>query len=136
MKIQLEIKQYDPYIASYLMPGIYKAGLYSSTGKTYLANALKKYYSYGYNVYSVTYNDILIANREGRKIELPKLQPNALVIIDRYDMYRGQLVEDIEKLSYDSAVIIDTKLGYKISKSSKECDIEIPKSRWIVIEEV
>ena len=84
--------------------GVYTAGIYSATGKTYLYSLLRKYAK---NIaVAVTYDDLRFDIDIEKEIE--KVKPK-LVLFDRYAMYEGRFDKLIEKIANSCIVIVDYK---------------------------
>ena len=90
--------------------GIYQLGDESGTGKTRLCNLLIDYRTIGKPVVGYSYRDYI------RKQQLSDYINDGLkmIVIDRYDMYNGEMVADIIKLSEECIVLIDCKSIPKI----------------------
>ncbi|MBR5484907.1 MAG: hypothetical protein IKV41_00150 [Oscillospiraceae bacterium] len=82
--------------------GLYNFEDRSSTGKTYLCNLLKAYNRDGEPVWGYTYDDF----RNGVSIRKAIEEGYKLVVIDRYDMYYGEMLEDINELAKNCIVLV------------------------------
>lgn len=100
-------------------------------GKTFLAKLLIKYQAYGEPVASYTYADKI----HGTPIETI-LTPNKfkLIMIDRYDMYKGYGIELAEECARNSIVLIDCKYSGGLSDIDKWCYLEV-KGDTIVVDD-
>lgn len=91
-------------------------------GKTFLANLLREYQSYGEPVASYTYNDKL----NGKPIESVLISNKfKLIMIDRYDMYKGDGIDLIEECAKNSIVLMDCKHSDGLSNIDEWCWLEI-----------
>lgn len=90
-----------------LAPGIYIFDNKSATGKSYLLKTLKALSLSGEPVDGYTYSDYIrgqsLADYIGNRNNLRYL------MIDRYDMYINEFIEDIERISDKCTVMIDCK---------------------------
>lgn len=86
-----------------LEPGIYVFTCETSTGKTFLCDALKTFKKLGQPVGGFTYSDI----QDGRTLEdyLGDIKPRCLMV-DRYDMYVGKCDKIIEKLAQNGCIVL------------------------------
>ena len=131
-KPTFEIKETTPSIQSFLMNGIYEIDMDSATGKTWLTNLLRKYSGYGYNCFGISYNDILNINKIGIQTNFPENMRSGLIMIDRYDMFRGKFDNKIINLSKYNSIMIDTKNGFYGTDSCGYCTIEMNPLYFII----
>lgn len=101
--------------------GIYIFDNISAMGKTYLCNFLKECNMAGYQVMGYTYSDY--------KLGLPIeniLVPGKykVVLLDRYDMYEGVGVKEINECSKDTIILVDSKSEYHISDNDDWCTLK------------
>ena len=96
---------FDVAIKINLENGIYQFTPDSSTGKTFLANKLKKYGDLGEPVTSVTYRDV-----EKNHIEIDSNKDYAVILFDRYDLYSDKITDLITSLGKKSIVLVDSKI--------------------------
>lgn len=83
--------------------GIYEVYPDSGTGKTYLCNYLRTLPSDQYPVFAMTLNDFNL--QKDIKVPLDR----KLYFFDRYDMYNGKFVEEMEYLRDKAIVLVDVK---------------------------
>lgn len=115
-KLDLQLK-----VIVNLKPGIYIIDSVSAIGKTYLCNFLKECNMAGYQVMGYTYSDY--------KLGLPIeniLVPGKykVVLLDRYDMYEGVGVKEINECSKDTIILVDSKSEYHISDNDDWCTLK------------
>lgn len=108
-----------------LQPGIYTCGNISANGKTRLLNLCKEYYIAGFPVYGYTYNDFL--NHTPFVIQ----EKTRLVVIDRYDMFKEQLVPQFDNYP-DVIFIVDCKTDCEALEDSQECYINMESDKVTV----
>lgn len=83
--------------------GVYYFDEELATGKTRLTKLLRGYMQ-DFPVSSYSYDD-LVAGLDFDKVVKPSEQK--LLVIDRYDLYKGRFKEQIEKLAKTGIVILD-----------------------------
>jgi hypothetical protein len=119
--ITFELTETYPMIKVYNL----KNGVYTindkSLGKSWLCNSLKKLYSFGYPVIGYDYYDFVAKNQLSQHIDTGL----KLIAIDRYDMYNGELADEIIKLSEKSIVLIDCKTTLQIHCPRERATIKI-----------
>ena len=86
--------------------GLYRLHNESATGKTRLYNLLKQYMVAGLPVGGYSYIDLKTGTT---KISHYLNKGLKLFIVDRYDMYNGQMASDIVELSESCIVLVDCK---------------------------
>lgn len=101
------LDKYQVKVHVNLPNGLYRFTSTSAKGKSYLAYWLLKYRSYGEPVGAYTYTDFqkgvdLVAYAKGCK----------LFVVDRYDMYYGYALKEIQELSKECIVLIDLKASH------------------------
>ena len=99
-----------------LEPGIYGFEPISGEGKTYLAKLLNMYRSSGERCASYTYgsHEDLIGVLDSSKYDV--------VLLDRYDMYYGEALEEIKSFAEKGVVLIDCKRRFSFYPC-KPCSI-------------
>lgn len=108
-----------------LEPGIYTCGNISANGKTRLLNLCKEYKIAGYPVYGYTYNDFLSHTPFEFQEDI------CLVFIDRYDLYKDQLVPKFDH--YPKVIfMIDCKTDCEALEDSQECYINMESDKITV----
>lgn len=99
------------YLNVNLNNGLYKFVNESGTGKSYLRSVvIPQYRNAGYKFYAITYE----ADRSDIQYidQIKSRLPLELLIVDRYDLYKTDLLSNfLADLSKDTIIIIDTKLG-------------------------
>lgn len=87
-------------------PGLYLFSPYSASGKSYLAQLVRKYYGFGEPVNSYTYEDYV----GGLSLEAVLGRgPYSLFVVDRYDMYYGAAIDALVRLGECCVVLVDVK---------------------------
>lgn len=86
-----------------LSNGIYEIYPESGTGKTYLYNYLRELPNGEYPVFAITLNDFNVQ----KNIEIPL--DRKLYLFDRYDMYNGKFIKEMEYLRDKAIVLVDVK---------------------------
>jgi hypothetical protein len=86
--------------------GVYTFQEDSATGKTWLCETLKKYRGFGDLVDGYSYSDYI----RGYRIKDLIGKGLKLVVLDRYDMYNGEMTDEIVELSKECLVLIDCKV--------------------------
>ena len=108
-----------------LNPGMYIFSYFSATGKSYLA---KDYYAFGEDVYSYTYHDYL------SKTDLAAMIANnkfSVILIDRYDMYVGYCIKELQDLSKHCVVLIDLK-SEPTFRDYRICSVHMKQEKMVV----
>ena len=114
-----KIEDFATKIYINLENGIYTFTDYSATGKTRLFNLLKSYKQDNLPILLYTYSDFL----DNRIIN-----PNnnyKLVLIDRYDMFRGNFEQELLELSKKAIVIVDSKEFLEFTEFDNMCGIDM-----------
>ena len=112
-----------------LAPGIYVFPNMSASGKTYLHDLLRQAGVAGYAVSTYTYNDFL----EGRDImNVFRPEKYKVILVDRYDMFEGNFVEEINKCKDNSVVLIDYK-GKKNWFDTDSCAVLLSEGKIEVL---
>jgi hypothetical protein len=103
--------------------GLYCFEMESATGKTRLYKRLKELQIQGEPVVSYSYNDYMYG------VDLKELlgkHPEAkVVMVDRYDMFKGLYKDIIVERSKSSTVLIDYKANKYLDESEETCFIEM-----------
>lgn len=86
-----------------LEPGVYVFDCVTSSGKTFLCNALKTFKRLGQPVAGYTYNDMLDGIDLDKYVGNEKLE---CLVVDRYDMYMNKYIDTIERLADDGCVVL------------------------------
>lgn len=115
------INNYDIKITVNLDNGVYIFDNQSAAGKTRLCKLLKKYKVSGEPVASYTYDDKVL----GLPLETVFSPENKLIMLDRYDMYKGDADNLIKKYCNKAIILIDLKNEYAISEMDDWCIIEM-----------
>lgn len=100
------IDRYDVTVEVDLGNGLYVFNPRSATGKSYLANVLRRYRRFGEPVNAYTFDDYL------NKVTLEDATGGGsckLLVVDRYDMYYGAYMSELLKLSKHCIVLVDVK---------------------------
>ena len=85
--------------------GVYQFRNVSSTGKSRLCKILKDYETTGRPVAGYDYYDF----KHNVDLEAVKGNGIKLIVLDRYDMYNGELADTIRELSKEALVLLDCK---------------------------
>lgn len=93
----------------------------SATGKTRLYHLLREYRAAKLPVAGYSYSEYM----DGLRISQYLNTGLKLIIIDRYDMYNGEMASDIIELSKESIVLIDCKTTLDIIADIEYKDIEM-----------
>lgn len=112
------INDYQIKISVNLDNGLYLFDNESAIGKSRLCSLLKKYRTYGEPVLSYPYDDFKI------HLDIETIMCSSdikLVVLDRYDMYRGYALEFLERYSERSIVLIDCKHNFRTSLDYDWC---------------
>lgn len=125
----MRIDNYTDIVDVDLTAGIYQFEDDSATGKTRLCELLKKYRAYGEKVYAYTYNDLLVGIDFESDV---KQQEYKVVMLDRYDMYKGRFSETIKELSKSCVVLIDCKHELGINSLVHLAEIELRPNAVLV----
>jgi len=124
-----KLDAYRTIIDVRLKNGAYLFSNSSGTGKTFLAKTLSKYATYGEPVASYTYGD----DRYGRSLkELLISDALKLIVLDRYDMYYGECLEEINRKPRNNILLIDAK-QYKLLQNLPTCSVHLTKEGIIVL---
>ena len=103
--------------------GIYHFDCESATGKTRLYYVLKDYQLLGEPVVAYSYEDYL----NGVKLD-DKINSNTkLILIDRYDMFKGEYVDLLLKNEKACIVLIDSKETLDFCEYDSVCGINMTK---------
>ena len=89
-----------------LEPGVYVFPCASAEGKTYLATILEKFRNYKEPVRAYSYSDFNDGVPLSSVLDPERYQ---VVLLDRYDLYYGEGVEDIKAFAKKSILLIDCK---------------------------
>jgi hypothetical protein len=112
-----------------LEPGVYVFNKMSGTGKTYLAKELNILREKGEPVTSFTYADSLRRNLSDALNDMDFKQSEfKVVMLDRYDMYKGKYEDTIKNLATHCVVLIDCKHDTGIDIDEDMCFIEFSKT--------
>ena len=101
--------------------GLYQLGDESGTGKTRLCNLLIDYGTMGLPVTGYSYRDYV----RGQRLHEYRNKGLKMIVIDRYDMYNGEMESDIIELSKECIVLIDCKAIPDIAASMDYKDINM-----------
>lgn len=100
-----KIDGYDVKVEVDLENGLYVFTRRSAMGKSYLANMLRRYHSFGEPVNSYTFEDYL----NNLELEAAVGDLCKLLVVDRYDMYYGTYIQELVELSRHCIVLVDVK---------------------------
>lgn len=103
--------------------GIYEFDAISGTGKTRLAKLLKELAVAGEPVMSYTYNDKVLGLDFDTVV---KPGEQKLLVVDRYDLYRDEFNERINRFADTGVVLVDIKGGTTLKCDS--CLLTMDKS--------
>lgn len=109
--------------------GVYVFNNISSTGKTYLYNTINMYLNLDDEipVFGLSYTDY----EKGLTLAKAIKDKAKLVVIDRYDMYKGEFDKEIEELGKNGIVLVDCKSPTKLK--AYHCAIKLVDSTHIVV---
>lgn len=119
---------YNPSITINLDNGIYIFNNESATGKTRLCKRLKDLKAYGEPVDSFTYNDLL----RGIRLDSVLTPVNKVILLDRYDLYKTEGYDLINKCADNSIILIDCKTPFMGSLDIEDCFIEMGEDSIVV----
>lgn len=112
-----------------LLNGVYNLGILSGTGKTYLCKAFKYLGAHGYPVRGYTYEDYL----EGRTLkEYINNDKVKYILIDRYDLYINEFLDDIEELGKMCVVLLDVKRLHALNIDTLDADSYLTEGKIVV----
>ena len=100
------IDKYNFKIRVHLDHGVFVFTRQSGIGKTYLANILNNYFTFGERVFSYTYSDFCKGINLDEILGCGRFD---LILLDRYDMYYGEAIESIEEFGKRGVVLVDCK---------------------------
>lgn len=129
-----KLYKYKVKIEALLGPGFYIPQNESAVGKTYLANLLNRYATYGEPVGSYGYSEFVRKMR----LEDALYEGIKLFVMDRLDMYYAKLssgsIEKLNEMSKTAIIIADLK-GEEVIEgpSSLPCRLEYIDSDFIKI---
>ena len=123
----IKLDEYNIKVDVQLENGIYRFTNQSSTGKSYLYNTMSMYLKGKVPVFGINYTDYL------KGVNLNKAVKNRarLVVLDRYDMYKGEFDREINELCKNGIVLIDCKSP--TSLKAIYCVIKLLDSNHIVV---
>lgn len=108
--------------------GVYIFNNMSSTGKTYLYNTISMYLGdKDINVFGLTYTEY----QKGLTLDKALKDKAKLVVVDRYDMYKGEFDAEIEELGKTGIVLVDCKSPTELK--AYHCTIKLLDSTHIVV---
>ena len=116
------IDKYNVNVTIDLENGVYTFENLSASGKTRLAKLFSKWQAYGEPVASYTYIDKL------RNISLHDIlfdKDIEVVVLDRYDMYKGFCSNEVIQVAGDKIILIDCKSETLINIPIETCFIEM-----------
>lgn len=122
MKIDLRSRTPSVYIE--LNPGIYAFPAFSGEGKTYLSSTLHKWRK-AERVDSHTYID------DFRPVELFDRSKRDLVMLDRYDLYFGQGMQEMKEFAKTGIVLVDCKSPLR-NYEFLPCEIRFSEGELVV----
>ncbi len=120
--------EYNPTVKINLENGIYTFDAESATGKTRLCKHLKKLKAYGELVDSFTYDDLL----RGDTLDKVLRAENKVIMLDRYDLYKSEGHELINRCAEHSIILIDCKSPFLGSPESEDCCITMTEN-WLEV---
>lgn len=121
-----ELTGYDVDLSINLDNGIYVFYGESATGKTRLAKLLRAYGNAGEPVNSYTYAD----KQTGLPISTVLIPGKYRVImIDRYDMYRGDGIDLMHECAKDTIILVDCKKDSLFTSITDWCSINMAERR-------
>ena len=109
----------NPFIKIDLEPGVYTFGRVSGQGKTWLYKLFYDYEGYGEKVACYSYRDFKL-----HRDPTDEFQNAQVIMIDRYDMYRGYLDSLIATLK-NKIILIDYKICYAARENDQYCSITL-----------
>lgn len=127
----LILDNYMPNIRTELNNGIYVFDNQSATGKTRLRKELRKNQQYGEKVASYSYEDYLLELPLDRILIPDKYK---LIMLDRYDMYRGAGSDLILCCKENTIILIDCKGELDFGAEYGWCTIEMTDKLIEVVE--
>lgn len=130
----MKIKSRDIIIESNVDVGLYTFDKESAIGKSRLCQLIAVLKARGVNVdyydYTKYCDHVILSNTDNIM----------LFVIDRYDMYNGELTDVISKLYNKCLVVIDSKTGpcdlYSISPYINDISITLVSPNHIVLEDI
>lgn len=125
----IDLRRYLPGVEIRLdKPGVYVFPHSSAVGKTYLCTVLKDL-STRERVDSLTYSSIAT-------IDIDKFfnsEAKDLLMLDRYDMYAGQFLDEITRFSKTGIILIACESSYHFPMNVKPCRIRLYDNRIVVL---
>lgn len=117
-----ELSKYSTKIKIDLDNGLYVFENQSATGKSRLCSVLKKYCAYGEPIFGYTYSDLLM----GIDISFA-LNPGRfkVIMLDRYDMYKGLGSDLILQCKSNSIILVDCKSSFTVTNDHDWCYIDM-----------
>lgn len=126
----LLVNKYDVQIRVNKEVGLYLFNPTSASGKTFLTTLARKYNGFGERINSYTYDDY----KTGLNLkEVLTRATYSLFIVDRYDMYFGEALEELKSLGESCIVLIDLKQRSKLSRYANcLCTISLKEGAVVV----
>ena len=125
--MSLILDEFNTKVVIELENGIYRFTNQSSTGKSYLYNVLSIYLKGKIPVFAINYIDFL----KGITLDTAFKNNARLILLDRYDMYKGAFDKEINELSKQAAVLLDCKSPTPLE--ARYCIIKLLNSNHIVV---
>lgn len=125
------LEEYFPKIHINLENGLYVFDSQSALGKTRLRKELRKLQQYGMPVSSYSYEDYQLGIPIESILDSKKFN---LILLDRYDMYKGTGIDLIKECAKKSIILIDCKGDLGFSAEYYWCTIEMTDRLIEVIE--
>lgn len=99
------IRGYDLDIDVNVSNGVYIMDNVSANGKTRLAKKLQELHDYGEPVDAYIFRGTFDKERFKQAL----CEKNKLVVLDRYDMYKGEYKEIIDRCAQNAVILVDAK---------------------------
>lgn len=120
----IDLRQYTPSIYVELEPGIYVFPPMSARGKTYLSDSL-------YELRSLERVDSVTYISDFRPKEFFDRSKRDLVMLDRYDLYYGQGIDEMNEFARTGIVLVDCKSSFA-KLNSRPCLLKMTMDELVV----
>lgn len=112
--------------------GIYSLDSYSGAGKTRLAKLLRVIQKRDRDVISFSYDDLLVGASLEQLLEFIGCIPK-VIMLDRYDLYKGHYTELLNSYADESIILIDCKTETPVELHGDEFALIISREDSITV---